>query len=109
MFPSSYIDVKVPIRESSPSKNQQTSTPIQKNQPTARALFNFVAEAPEDLSLQVNFEIFCFLFFVFANWSSIQRIFFFVIEGKRYYHRSSTHQRGMVIRSYWLEARPISC
>ncbi len=64
MFPSSYINVKVPIRESSSSssstKNHQsqamTSTPIPKSQPTpkARALYNFTAEAPEDLSLQVN-------------------------------------------------------
>lgn len=61
MFPSSYINVKVPIREireSTSTKNHQSqatsSTPIQKSQPTARALYNFTAEAPEDLSLQVN-------------------------------------------------------
>lgn len=58
MFPSSYIDVKVPIRESPPAKTNfqsqaMTSTPIQKSQPTAKALYNFTAEAPEDLSLQV--------------------------------------------------------
>lgn len=58
MFPSSYINVIVPIRESSSTKKQQsqavTSTPIQKSVPTARALYSFAAEAPEDLSLQVN-------------------------------------------------------
>lgn len=57
MFPSSYINVKVPIKESSSTPSQQsqamTSKPIQPSQPRARALYNFSAEAPEDLSLQV--------------------------------------------------------
>lgn len=58
MFPASYISVKVPIREASSTKNQQsqamTSSSIQKSQPTARALYSFAAETQEDLSLQEN-------------------------------------------------------
>ncbi|KAG4069510.1 hypothetical protein HA402_006876 [Bradysia odoriphaga] len=58
MFPASYINVKVPIRESSSTKNQlspaTTSSPIQKSEPTARALYSFTAETHEDLSLQEN-------------------------------------------------------
>lgn len=64
MFPSSYISVKVPIKESSNNQSHQSQTittkPIQQSQPTARALYNFNAEAPEDLSLQVlllNFHV----------------------------------------------------
>lgn len=57
MFPSSYITVKVPVKESPPTQNHQapamTSKPKPPSQPTARALYNFTAEAPEDLSLQV--------------------------------------------------------
>lgn len=59
MFPSSYINVKVPIRESSSTKSQPSqamapSPPVQKSEPTARALYNFTAETHEDLTLQEN-------------------------------------------------------
>lgn len=74
MFPCSYINVKVPIRESSSIQNHQsqamTSTPIQKSQPTARALYSFTAEAAEDLSLQVNFNLFFSL-----TWSKKRKFF----------------------------------
>lgn len=84
MFPCSYINVKVPIRESSSIQNHQsqamTSTPIQKSQPTARALYNFTAEAAEDLSLQVNFNKFFFPTDLIDKWNVLK------IKGKRYYH-----------------------
>ncbi|KAJ6634234.1 hypothetical protein Bhyg_17296, partial [Pseudolycoriella hygida] len=57
MFPSSYINVKVPIRESNESRQSQaipSSQAIVKNQPAAKALYSFPAEMPEDLSLQEN-------------------------------------------------------
>lgn len=60
MFPASYINVKVPIRELPSTKIQPsqavTSPSIQKSEPTARALYNFTAETQEDLSLQVKNE-----------------------------------------------------
>lgn len=107
MFPCSYINVKVPIRESSSIQNHSsqatTSKSIQKSQPTARALYNFTAEAPEDLSLQVNFNFF-FLLFWMDEWTVV----FFILKGKRYNHWPSTNQRGMDIRSYWFQTRSIS-
>lgn len=66
MFPINYVDVKVPLQilaatnesikiDTTPPppplalSKQPTTTSL-----TAKALFNFTAEAPEDLTLRVN-------------------------------------------------------
>lgn len=67
MFPSSYIEVKVPIREvvtvaelpsrlSNSKDTIATSSSSQQNR-MARALYDFNAETPEDLTLKVRSNI----------------------------------------------------
>lgn len=107
MFPSSYINVKVPIRESSSTKSQPSqamapSPPVQKSEPTARALYNFTAETHEDLTLQVK-----------KIGRKLSRIISLtdvndLSTGKRYHYRPPANQRRMAVRSYRFQARSIS-
>lgn len=59
MFPSSYIDVKVavkaaPAAAAAAASSHGNSADAAHSGHMARALFNFNAEAPEDLTLQVR-------------------------------------------------------
>lgn len=62
IFPSNYIEIKVPLKDDSAgsntmSKNNISSKPISNSHPKVRVLYNFNAEVPEDLSLKVYFNI----------------------------------------------------
>lgn len=59
MFPINYIDVKVPL-QMLPIETTKTDASLLAKPPTstlitAKALFNFTAEAPEDLTLRVTY------------------------------------------------------
>lgn len=71
MFPSNYIDVKVPLKEDSntsssinsssanvtnklPDKVWPSSSSVAAQERTGRVLYDFIAEAPEDLTLKVK-------------------------------------------------------
>lgn len=59
IFPSNYIEIKVPLKDDSAgsnamSKNNISSKPISNSHPKVRVLYNFNAEVPEDLSLKEN-------------------------------------------------------
>ena len=47
MFPSSYIDIKVPFKE--PTVDNGSLEKL------ARVLYNFTAETPEDLTIRVSY------------------------------------------------------